>query len=260
MKNRAFFLVLVLLGSYLQAFAAPPVMEVKRLSTGVVVPNRLVILSVKLMGRVESITRVEGEKIKKGELLLAIADREYVADLKSAEASLGLAEADYAYKAKKERRIEKLFREKSVSEDAIDRARLGEAVAGENVKKAKAAVERARAVLRESRIIAPFDAVVVNKSVEIGQMTTPGVPLFVLEDHSSLKFKTSVKEKDITHINVGDKVRVKIDAIGDIELAGKVAKIIPSGDTKTHSFAVEVLLPRHEKLYVGMFGKAEFEK
>ena len=242
------------------AFAGPPEIKVSRLSTGTVIPNRSVTLSSKLMGRVVTITRDDGQSINKGELLLSIADGEYRAGVKSAEAQVGLAKADLQFKKTTADRMRRLFKEQSLSQGRLDEAELAEAVAGENVKKAEAALISAKAMLREAAIYAPFSGVVIEKKVELGQMTIPGAPLFVLEDHSKLKLLTSVKERDVPFIHKGQSVEVTIDALADVRLTGKVGKIIPSGDPATHTYKVEVLLPKHDSLFVGMFGKADFTR
>lgn len=240
------------------SFAQSNGQGIKRLSTGVIVPNRSVTLSAKIMGRVNRITRDEGDKVKKGELLLSVDDAELRADLDSAKASLGLSKADAEHKKKLESKMKRLFEEKSISEDMVDQAVLNHVVAREKVKMAQAQISKVKALLKETKIHAPFDAVVIKKSVEIGHVTSPGQALFVIEDHSRLKFRMSVREGDVPHIKIGDRVKVTIDALGDEALTGKVLKIIPSGDTTTHSFQVEVSLPSRKNLYVGMFGKAEF--
>jgi RND family efflux transporter MFP subunit len=125
---------------------------------------------------------------------------------------------------------------------------------------AKSEVARAQAMLDETKIRAPFAGVVIRKNVEIGDVTAPGGPLLVLEDHATLKFRTGVKEKDIARIDKGQAVTVTIDALNDLALSATVTKIIPSGNPSTHEFVVEATLPPQEKLYPGMFGKAAFKR
>jgi multidrug resistance efflux pump len=115
-------------------------------------------------------------------------------------------------------------------------------------------------MLDETKIRAPFAGVIIRKNVEMGDVTAPGEPLLVLEDHATLKFRTGVKEKDIAGIDKGQAVTVTIDALDDLALPATVTKIVPSGDPSTHEFVVEATLPRREKLYPGMFGKARFER
>ena len=227
-------------------------------SIGVVAPNRTVILSAKIMGRIIKLAHDEGEYVEEGEALVTLDNTELMAELASANAALGLARAEHAHKEKQAQRREKLFNEKSISEDAVENALLAAAVAAEKEKIAETTVLKVKTTLKETLILAPFDAIVIAKKCEIGQVTQPGSPLCVIEDHSKLKFRTKVKERDIAHISKGQKAKVTIDVFGKKRFTGKVSKIIPSGDTSTHMFTVEVELPPIKGLYVGMFGKAFF--
>jgi len=237
------------------AQTAPPNRSV---STGVVEPARSVILAAKVTGRINTINAEEGQRVATGDELIRLDAAELEAELASAIGSMALAETELAYKRKVQERMQRLGKSKSVSQDRVDDAQFDHAVARDRLAIAKAALARVRARLAETRLVAPFDGVITARDAEVGQLTQPGTPLLVLEDHSRLDFRTLVKEQDIPHIGNGDAVTVTIDALGGIGLQGKVSQIIPSGDRKTHAFEVEVTLPAHEKLFPGMFGKAEF--
>jgi multidrug resistance efflux pump len=115
-------------------------------------------------------------------------------------------------------------------------------------------------MLDETKIRAPFSGVIIRKNIESGDVTAPGEPLLILEDHGILKFRTSVKEQEVARIDKGQNITVTIDALDDLALQATVTKIIPSGDLSTHEFIVEATLPQQDKLYPGMFGKAEFTR
>ena len=241
------------------ASAQSSTVESKRDSIGIIAANRTVALSAKITGRIEQIGFEEGDTVKKGQALAIMNAAELEADLAAARASLGLATVELEYAQKVKTRVERLFKRKTVSEDALDEARYKTRAARERVRAAKAEIARADAILSEARLIAPFDAVVTEKYAEVGQLTRPGETLFVLEDHGVLKFRTHVKERDIRFIELGQSVVVTIDALDDARLDGKVTKIIPSGD-ENYTFVVEATLPATDKLYPGMFGKAEFSR
>lgn len=232
---------------------------VTRDATGVVTASRTVTLSVKITARISELGIEEGDTVAKGQALAIMDAAELEADLASARAALGLAEVELEHAGKVEARIARLYKKKSASEDALDEARYGTRAARERVRSAEADVARAESILRETRLLAPFDAVVIEKHAEVGQLTRPGEPLFVLEDHGTLKFRTRVKEREIPQIELGQQVVVTIDALDDARLEAKVTKIIPSGD-ESHTFVVEATLPPTSKLYPGMFGKASFPR
>lgn len=230
----------------------------RSVSTGFVVPARSVALAAKITGRINAVNGEEGQRVKAGERLIGLDDAELRAELASATGSLALAKTELSYKRKVEERMQRLGKSKSVPQDKVDDAEFDHAAARDRMAIAEAALARVRARLTETQLVAPFAGVITSRDAEVGQLTQPGTPLLVLEDHSRLTFRTRVKEQDIPHIEEGDAVSVTIDALGGVSLQGEVSQIIPSGDRKTHAFEIEVALPAHRKLFPGMFGKAEF--
>ncbi len=229
-------------------------------STGVVVPDRSVTLAAKIVGRVKAVNAEEGDAVDAGAVLIDIADAELRANLAAAQARLRMEELNWAHQEKLAARVRSLREQATVSAENLDDANFKVETGEQLVASAKAEVARAKAMLDETKIRAPFRGVVIRKDVETGDVTSPGEPLLILEDHSTLKFRTSVKEQDVARIEKGQFITVTIDALDDVTLEAVVTKIIPSGDPSTHEFVVEAALPPKARLYPGMFGKAEFAR
>lgn len=246
-------IALLLLAASLVAVADPGPWT----STGIVTADRRVTLEPKITGRITAVAAEEGETVEAGQLLVTLDDAELQAELSAALAALSLARVEREQAERADARIQRLFKTKSVSEDQLDAARFAHAAAVERVRAAEAQVALARARLDETRLKAPFAGVIVERRAEIGQLTRPGEPLLVLEDQDRLTLRTRVKEQDIPHVSLGDRVVVVIDALGTGALEATVSKIVPSGDA-SHSFVVEADLPPTPRLYPGMFGKARF--
>ncbi|MDJ0712399.1 MAG: efflux RND transporter periplasmic adaptor subunit [Woeseiaceae bacterium] len=227
-------------------------------STGVVVPYRSVTLAAKIVGRVVAVNVEEGDRVEMGDILVDIGDAELRANLSAAEARLRMEELNWAHQERLAERVRSLREQGTVSAENLDDANFKVAAAEQAAANARAEVARARAMLAETKIRAPFDGVIIRKDIETGDVTSPGEPLLVLEDHATLRFRTNVKEQDIPHIEKGQTITVTIDALDDLALAATITKIVPSGDLSTHEFLIEAALPAQDKLFPGMFGKAEF--
>ncbi len=126
------------------------------------------------------------------------------------------------------------------------------------IAQAKADVERAKTQLSHARVTAPFTGVVTRKTVDVGDLAAPGVPLLEIEDTGPFRLETNVDEKLVQAVNIGDAVTVMVDA-ASAELQGTVAEIVPSGDPTSRTFLIKVDLPRHEHVRSGMFGRARFK-
>jgi membrane fusion protein (multidrug efflux system) len=250
----------IALGSILLTSFVHPVAEAQtnRTSTGVIVADRSVTLAAKIVGRIAAVNVEEGQSVAAGDILVDIDDAQLRADLSSYRAVLSQEKVRLDYMKKLDDRFSALYQQKSISLDKADEAKFNHEVAATNVQRAQADVSKIEVMLAETKIRAPFSGVIIGKTAEIGKVTVMGEALLELEDQSTLKFRTRVKERDIAHIEIGQEMTVTIDALDDLRLAGTVSTIIPSGDISTHEFTVEATLPPQDRLYPGMFGKAEF--
>ena len=99
----------------------------------------------------------------------------------------------------------------------------------ENIPEVAAARTRVQALevlIRQSMLIAPFDGIVVELYVNSGEMVSPGAPVLLLADLSTLQVKTTdLNEVDVARIQVGDPVEVSFDALPDTTVTGKVSEI-----------------------------------
>ncbi|MCP4982429.1 MAG: efflux RND transporter periplasmic adaptor subunit [Gammaproteobacteria bacterium] len=229
-----------------------------RIVTGDVIANRSVTLATRIMGRITQVSVSEGDAVKSGQVIVELDDTEFRARLNIALAAEERAEAEVEHRKRTRKRLQKLSQTNAVSQEALDEAVYALNVAKANLKSAKAEIESIRSTLAETRIKVPFDAIVIKKHAETGQVTQPGQPLYEIQDQSKLKFRARVKERDLAYIEVSDTAKVTISALGDEPVSASVIKVIPSGDDR-HTFLIELTLPVKPGLYPGMFGKAVFE-
>lgn len=107
------------------------------------------------------------------------------------------------------------------------------AAAEAEVAAAEAAVEQARAALAETELLAPFAGTLASLDAKVGEQVGPGSPVAVLADLSRWQIETDdLTELNIVKIQEGDPVLIGFDAIPDLELRGKVARIKTIGENK----------------------------
>ena len=142
-------------------------------------------------------------------------------------------------------------------------ARLEEVAA--RVEQAKAGLDLARTVLGYAQVTAPFAGVITRKSVDTGDLASPGTPLLVLENTEQYQLVAQVNEERVHAMKTGMATTVLLDALAEGEvseaapLQGTVAEIVPAADPASRSFEVKVDLPRNPALKSGMFGRARFD-
>ena len=230
-------------------------------------------LSAQIVGTVVAIHAQEGQRVRKGDVLIVLGDAQQRAALERASAAvnaaqqdIAAADADHALANSTLGRYRDLYEKKSVSPHEMDEvqaraksagARRDQAQAG--IAQARALEQQARAGLSYTRIRAPFDGVVTAKQVDLGTLASPGVPLLTIEDTHRFRLEASVDEGDIRLIKMGATAPVAVDALG-AELQGKIVQIVPAADPASRSFVVKLELPSEPRLHSGFFGRARFAR
>ena len=198
-------------------------------------------------GRIEVLAVKEGDRVKKGQLLMRLWNDDQQAQIAVASAQLETARkrvtevctlADVA--EREVQRQAELHAKGFVSANAIDNARAqAEArrascvTARADIAQAEASVRLARVQRERTELIAPFDGTVAKIVGEVGEYSTPsppGVatpPAIDLIDESCLYVKAPMDEVDAPKIKVGQPVRLTLDALPKRSFPGKVKRVAP---------------------------------
>lgn len=228
-------------------------------SVGTVKAVRVSTVASKIMGSVARLNFKEGDRVKEGTDLVEIDDRELNAQLEQAQGALTEASASYRNAEINLKRMKALLEQKSVTPQQVDNAVMQFDMAKARTQQAHANVEALKVMLGYARVSAPFDGVITEKTIEKGEMTSPGRLLFTLTDDRILRLEAEIRESEIKGIKAGAPIDVRVDALDKV-LQGKASQIVPSGDPATHSFLVKIDLPGTKGLLPGMFGRAYITK
>ncbi|NDD62523.1 MAG: efflux RND transporter periplasmic adaptor subunit [Acidobacteria bacterium] len=130
------------------------------------------------------------------------------------------------------------------------------------IAQARADVAAAQVAVGDTRIVAPFDGIIVAKPAEIGALAAPGVPLLTIEGGRNLRLEVEVEQSRIGEVTLDTATKVRFDlpafAAGGMEMAGKVAEILPAADPVSRTFTVRIDLPVSSAIRSGQFGRALF--
>jgi RND family efflux transporter MFP subunit len=117
---------------------------------------------------------------------------------------------------------------------------------------------RAAGIMRDyAKLAAPFSGVVITKTVEPGNLATPGAPLLTIEQDGLYRLEASVDESKLASVRVGQAVEAVIEA-SDRKVNARVSEIVPSVDSTSRTYIVKLDLPATPQLRTGMFGRAIF--
>lgn len=124
----------------------------------------------------------------------------------------------------------------------------------------EAALENARLAVANATIVAPFDGIVVSRSLDPGAYVTPGTstPIVTIADLDQIAVLVNVTEVQIASIHRGAPVRVTVDAYADRTFDGKVSRIAGGADPATRTVQVEIDIANPGQLLrPGMYATAQ---
>jgi RND family efflux transporter MFP subunit len=145
-------------------------------SQGTVQPRSQSELIPEVTGRVLWISPslVNGGAFREGDILLRIDDADYLTLVTRSEAALMRAESEYSHASDELKRLASLNKQKLASEQQLDDARQASQVKEANLNEARASLEQAHRDLSRTQLQAPFDGLVRNEQVDVGQFVTRG--------------------------------------------------------------------------------------
>jgi HlyD family secretion protein len=220
-------------------------------ATGYVVAQRKAAISSKATGRLEWLGVAEGSRVKAGDLIARIDNRDVVAQAQSAEATVRAARANVRQsEVEREnadveyRRNQELVGKGFISQSALDtakarldRAQAGVASAQANLNVALANARNAQVAVDYTEIRAPFDGVILSKSANVGDLVTPFSnatdskgAVVSMADMSTLEVEADVSESSLAKVHVGQPAEIVLDALPDTRFRGHINRMVPTVD------------------------------
>jgi membrane fusion protein (multidrug efflux system) len=184
-----------------------------------------VMLAPKVGGFIKEVHVTEGLHVKKDDILIEIDDRDYQNTRNQVKSELSSLEARRRDAERNQRRMSELISKGVVSQQQYDTANAGYSEVKAKYESLAAQVAQAELNFENTKIKAPSDGVIAKKSVEVGQLAAPGVPLIGFVDSGERWVIANFKETDIEDIKVGNKVEIEVDAVSGRSFTGTVESI-----------------------------------
>ena len=230
-------------------------------ASGYVVAQRKAAVASKVTGRLVSLMVEEGSRVTEGQVIASLESEDFVAardqaaeNLKAARANLEgvraeLNDASLDFYRKKELLARGVISraEFDVSEAKYRKALATVAAAEAAVAASSAALRGAAVALEYTHIRAPFDAVVLTKNADVGDIVTPvgaaanaKASVVTIADMSSLQVEVDVSETNLELVKVGQPCEIRLDALPDSRFRGAVHAIVPTVDRSKATITVKV--------------------
>jgi RND family efflux transporter MFP subunit len=230
-------------------------------ASGYVVPQRKAAVAAKVTGRIVALYVEEGSRVKKGEIIARLEADDVGAQRDQAQANVEVsrqnleqAKAELAdAKASFEREKSLLAQEftTKASFDAAEaryrKAQAGFTGAEAGIKASSAALRGAGVALDYTMIRAPFDAIVLTKNADIGDIVTPigaaanaKAAVVTIADMESLQVEADVSESNLKQIKAGQPCEIQLDAVPDTRFKGAIHMVVPTADRTKATVMVKV--------------------
>ena len=193
-------------------------------------------------GRITQLNFLDGDRVRKGQLLVQLDDQLPAAQIKQAEAELAIAKSNF----NRNREL--------VEQNFISRRTVDESAANLQVAEAKLALAHATAA--RLRIVAPFDGMVGIRQVNLGDYLKDGAEVVNLEDIDAIFVDYRLPERFQAKVRRGQTAQVDIDALPGRKFQAVVQAIDPLIDANGRSLGVRACIDnRRLQLRPGMFAR-----
>lgn len=201
----------------------------------VIEPNRIVMVSAEVEGRIERVPPKEGDAVKSGDLLVQIN-----ADL--IRPIFEVAQEQVKRDRIEFERMDNLVKDNATSKRDLDDARTKLAISEANLEEVRARLER-------TRIYSPTAGRLNDIIIEEGEYVQVGTPVAEVVDNDTVKVIVDVPERDISFFSVGQEAEIFVNIKGrEISMTGIMSFISELADAQTRSTRVEISLENKKRL------------
>ncbi len=232
--------------------ARPPAVEVARVevvrladeaqAVGSLRSRQSVVLRPEVSGRVTRLNFRDGEKVRRGQLLVQLDDQLPMAQVQQAQAELSIARANH-------KRNSELVAQGFISQRSVDESSA-------NLQVADAKLALAQAQSARLRIVAPFDGIAGIRSINVGDYLKDGADIVNIEDMDAIFVDFRLPERFQTKIQRGQQAVVETDALPGRRFGALVLAIDPLVDANGRSVGVRGCIDNRQlQLRPGMFAR-----
>lgn len=219
-------------------------------AAGDITPAEQVSVRPEVNGKIEVLPVDVGDRVKSGQLLFKLDDRELQTQRQQEEKNversrlqLGQAERDY-------KRAQQLFEVKLISQELFEDSRTKFDLAKNELALREKSFELIIERLRKTEVMAPFDSTILTRPISVGQAVSgsggfnAGTEVLTIANLNDLIVNAHINQADVTRLHVDQQVEVSVEAVSGLKVVGRVERIAPQSTLKNNirGFAARILL------------------
>jgi RND family efflux transporter MFP subunit len=208
--------------------------------TGSIQPQRRADLRAELSSVVVQVLKENGERVKRGELLVRLDDTAIRDSLASAAEAVRAAVQSFEQAERQLQRLKTLRESGMASTQQLEDAEIRRNTGQSDLAAARTREVQARQQLQRTLVTAPYDGIVSERKVSAGDTAQLGKELLKVMDPGSLRFEGLVSADAVDEVKVGQAVSFRVNGYGPQEFAGTVRRINPAANPTTRQLEVLV--------------------
>lgn len=195
-------------------------------------------IAAEVAGKLISVAEV-GERFKNGETLARIKDRELQLELRNTRSQKQRLQARFDYLQRQVTRLGRLAKSNSAAEAELDQLVAERDMLRQDLETASVAIERTLYDIERTRIVAPFDGVVVERMQQPGEYLSEASEVVRLVNIDALEIRVQAPLNVARHVSAGDRVEVRG---GEVSIHTEVRTIVPVGEDNSRMLQLRLYL------------------
>jgi len=198
------------------------------------------------------------DQVKAGDVLAVVDNIKIKQAVIQAEAGLQSIQAQFENILTEWKRVKKLYQENAVSQSQHDAINAQKEAAEAAVNQTKAGLKSAREQLNDSYIKAPISGIISSRTYNVGDQTSPQMPVFTIVQMDKIKINIDIVEGQVDQTAVGQKAYITVDTYPGEIFTGKVNTIYPTINPMTRTVKCEIVIDNPDsRLKPGGFARVE---
>jgi RND family efflux transporter MFP subunit len=207
-------------------------------ATGYVDAERVASLSAEVSGRVRTIGALEGQRVRKGQVIIEFDSQQPLLAVQEARASVAEQQAVERESRLKLERNRRLFSEGAVARQQLDEAERNGIQASELLSQRSLHLKSREDDLKKLAVTAPFDGILTLQNVKAGDYINANTPVASVTDTSGYLVTVEVDELDVPRLSVGLPAVIALDSMPEKRFNATVTRIVPKTDRVTKTSRV----------------------
>src|ERR1043166_838876 len=219
-------------------------------AAGEISPAEQVSVRPEINGKIEELPVDVGDRVKQGDLLFKLDDKELqqqrasnLTDIERAKLELAKAERDF-------KRAQKLLTSKLIAQEVFDDSKTKYELAKNSLERSQRDLAITEEHLTKTKVRAPFDCTILTRPVSMGQAVSgsggfnSGTEVLTIADLNSMIINAQVNQADVPRLKVDQSVEVTVEAVAGLRATGIVERIAPQATIKNNlkGFAARIVL------------------